>query len=150
MQALLGTVLGQADVVDAGPSRSITLSPGASATSPCGSRDASSSWPPSSPSDRAASSRRRSSSATCGIRIRDTHARRSTPRLRLRRKLEAAGAEERVVNDWGKGYRLLFWPVSSDDSRRVRATKERFRDLPPPYAGILRRGSLLRIRFAES
>jgi DNA-binding response OmpR family regulator len=41
---------------------------------------------------------------TSGIRTRtvDSHA------CRLRRKLEAAGAENVVVNDWGKGYRLLL------------------------------------------
>jgi DNA-binding response OmpR family regulator len=38
-----------------------------------------------------------------GIRTRtvDSHA------SRLRRKLQAAGAEDVVVNDWGVGYRLL-------------------------------------------
>jgi DNA-binding response OmpR family regulator len=41
---------------------------------------------------------------TTAIRTRtvDSHA------CRLRRKLEAAGAENVVVNDWGKGYRLLL------------------------------------------
>jgi DNA-binding response OmpR family regulator len=40
---------------------------------------------------------------TSSIRTRtvDSHA------CRLRRKLEAAGAENVVVNDWGRGYRLL-------------------------------------------
>ena len=54
-----------------------------------------------------------------GIRTRtvDSHA------SRLRRKLEAAGASDVVVNDWGVGYRLLLAtpqrePVSSSRSTR--------------------------------
>ncbi|MGB8351777.1 MAG: winged helix-turn-helix domain-containing protein, partial [Gaiella sp.] len=41
---------------------------------------------------------------SAGIRTRtvDSHA------SRLRRKLEAAGAENVVVNEWGRGYRLLL------------------------------------------
>ena len=96
-------VLGQADVVEVARSRS-TTAPGRSASTgrPSGCRAASSSWPPSSRrpdaglhEDRAPA--RRGGIRATGIRTRtvDSHA------SRLRRKLEAAGASDVVVNDWG-------------------------------------------------